>query len=160
MLAPCASCRRAGSVHFPPPPSSAVMYLSCADVLTCWHAGLFHSAVCFLTVRCLCCNNVTENPKDEFHLEMPVQTDSISQFLMEFEFPNVLDDYQCTLCYRLGNKQETMMIMVLAPYLVFHKIGGGDVQLEQHIVNRTVSFRNTCTEYLYCVFSLPIWHDM
>ena len=79
---------------------------------------------------------------------MLVQTDSISQFLMEFEFPNVLEDYQCSTCHRLGNKWETMMIMVLAPYLVFHKIGSGDVQLEQHIVNRTVSFRNTCTEYL------------
>ena len=117
-------------------------------VPTCRHAGLFHSALCFLTVRCPCCNNITENHEDELHLEMPVQTDSISQFLMEFKFGNVLDNYRCTLCHRLGNKCETMMIMVPAPYLVFHKIGGGDVQLEQHIENRTVSFRNTCTEYL------------
>ena len=93
-----------------------------------------------------------ENHEDELHLKMPVQTDSISQFLMEFEFANVLDDYRCTLCHWLGNKWETMMITVPAPYLVFHKIGGGDVQLEQHIENCTVSFRNTCTEYLYCVF--------
>ena len=129
-------------------------------VLMCQHAGLIHSPLCFLTVACLCCNNVTENHKDELHLKMPVQTESISQFLMEFEWPNILDDYRCTLCHRLGNKRETMMITVPAPYLVFHKIGGGDVVLEQHIENRTVSVRNTCSEYLYSVFLLPISHTM
>ena len=116
--------------------------------------------LCFLTVACLHCNNVTENHEDELHLKMPVQTESISQFLMEFEWPNILDDYRCTLCHCLGNKRETMIITVLAPYLVFHKIGSGDVVLEQHIENRTVSVRNTCSEYLYSVFSLPISHTM
>ena len=124
-------------------------------VPTCRHASLIPSPLCFLTVACLHCNNVTENHEDELHLEMLVQTESISQFLMEFEWPNILDDYRCTLCHCLGNKRETMMIMVPAPYLVFHKIGGGDVVLEQHIENHTVSVRNTCSEYLYSVFSVP-----
>ena len=122
----------------------------------CRYAGLIHSPLCFLTVACLHCNTMTENHENELHLEMPVQTESISQFLMEFEFPNVLDNYRCTVCHRLGNKRESMMIMVPVPYLVFHKIGGGDVQLEQHIENHTVSVTNTCSEYLYCVFSLAI----
>ena len=87
---------------------------------------------------------------------MLVQTESSSQFLMEFEFPNVLEDYRCTVCYRLGNKRENMMITVPAPYLVFHKIGGGDVQLEQHIENNTVSLTNTSREYLYSVFQLAM----
>ena len=90
---------------------------------------------------------MTENHENELHLEMPVQTESISQFLMEFQFPNVLEDYRCTVCHRLGNKRETMMITVPAPYLVFHKIGAGDVQLEEHIQNNTVSVTNTSREY-------------
>ena len=88
-----------------------------------------------------------ENHENELHLGMPVQTESISQFLMEFELPNVLEDYRCMVCHWLGNKRETMMITVPAPYLVFHKIGTGDVQLEQDIQNNTVSVTNTSREY-------------
>ena len=157
VLAPLASCRRVGSAHYV---LQCSVQLCLYRVPTCQHAGLIHSPLCFLTVVCLHCNNMRENHEDEVHLEMPVQTESISQFLMEFEWPNVLDDYRCTLCHCLGNKRETMMIMVPAPYLVFHKIGGGDVVLEQHIDNRTVSVKNTCSEYLYSVFSLPMSHTM
>ena len=89
-----------------------------------------------------------ENHENVLHLEMLVQTESISQFLMEFEFPNVLEDYRCMACHQLGNKRETMMITMPAPYLVFHKIGAGDIQLEQHIQNNTVSLMNTSREYL------------
>ena len=123
--------------------------------ITCRHANMLASFIvlCFLTVQCLHCNNMTENHEDELHLKMPVQTQSISQFLMEFEFPNVFDDYRCTFCHCLGNKRETMMITVPAPYLVFHKIGGGDVQLEQHIENCTVSVTNSCTQiFVLCIF--------
>ena len=124
--------------------STAVCNYLC---IPCRRAGLIHSPLCFLTVACLRCNTMTENHENELHLEMPVQTESISQFLMEFELPNVLEDYRCMVCHRLGNKRETMMITVPAPYLVFHKIGAGDVQLEQHIQNNTVSVTNTSREY-------------
>ena len=123
---------------------------------TCQHAGLIHSPLCFVTVACLCYNTMAENHENELHLEILVQTESISQFLMEFEFPNVLEDYRCTVCHRLGNKRENMMITVPAPYLVFHKIGGGDVQLEQHIENNTASLTSTCREYFYSVFQLAM----
>ena len=134
-------------------------FATCIQVITPTCQYVTFPCISFI-VRCLWCNHLSPNHEDKLHLEMPIQSNSISQFLMDFEFPNVLEDYRCPTCNRLGNKRETMTITVPAPYLVFHKIGGGEVRLEEHIVSHTVSLMNISPEYLYCVIPGPSQIDL
>ena len=65
-------------------------------------------------------------------MSMPLATNSIHTFLQDFSGPKVVE-CRCSLCHCIANTRQTSRIMVPAPYLAFHKVGAGDVALEENI---------------------------
>lgn len=108
---------------------------------------------CYISVNCMSCGRHNEVRETEVHLEMPLQTKSISQFVKEFDLPSILLDYRCPLCRRVGQTREMMMITVPAPFLVFHKVGAGDVHLDENLRIMSVSIRNIYVEYFFQVIN-------
>ena len=49
------------------------------------------------TVRCIRCDSVVNNYERELHLGMPLNMTNTASFLIEYEFPTVLEDYRCTM---------------------------------------------------------------
>ena len=48
-------------------------------------------------VRCIRCDSVINNYDRKLDLGMPLNTTYTASFLIEYEFPTVLEDYQCTM---------------------------------------------------------------
>ena len=49
----------------------------------------------FFPVHCIACNQHAQNHERKLHLEMPLQTNSVSTFITDYNFPSVLQDYRC-----------------------------------------------------------------
>ena len=83
-------------------------------------------------VYCNHCNGTAFVNEHELHLSMPLHTNSIHTFIMDFSWPEIVE-CRCTLCGRLSNTWQTTRISVPAPYILFHKVGAGDMALQEQI---------------------------
>ena len=70
--------------------------------------------------------------QSELHLSMPIDTTRISDYVREMSFPEIVE-CRCTLCGRWSVTRQTHRITLPPPYLVFHKVGAGDVRLDEHL---------------------------
>jgi len=52
-------------------------------------------------------------------------------------------------CRRLGNSNEIVFIAVPAPFIVFHKVGAGDIDIEEQLKICAVSASNIYAEYFH-----------
>ena len=48
----------------------------------------------------------------------------------------------------MGNTHHTIGVTIPAPYLVLHKVGAGEVELDQHLNISNVSVANISLEHL------------
>ena len=87
------------SVNIPPAWFNSITQWS--TMLTCQCIQGIHSQMLplnlfqFFPVHCIACNQCAQNHERELHLEMPLQTNSVSTFITDYNFPSFLQDYHC-----------------------------------------------------------------
>ena len=89
--------------------------------------------------------------ESELHMSMPLDTRRVSDYVTEINFPEILECH-CTMCGRWAVTTQTHRISVPPPYLVFYKVGAGEVRLDEHLQIMKVNALKISGEYLNISF--------
>ena len=80
-------------------------------------------------------------------MSMPLDMTRVSDYVTEMSFPEIIDCH-CTMCGIWAVRRQSRQISIPPPYLVFHKVGAGDVRLDEHLQIMKVNSWKISGKYL------------